>query len=203
MGRFVIRALTFALMFIIAVTLTRLVSNTGQRAVAVHVVKVFENAPLIINSVPDIEFPSSLKQFEAPEVSITVFATFGADGKVGEVSPGSYFSYTVSVPTKPRYTQFPKAQPINRESMIRLESELVRVIADQIKGVSFSPRIVNGEPVPTDVTIEASFQLYDAHAPRSFVQSEGCNEINLSFLSEGVIWKGNTLAHQNEGCLTF
>ena len=159
------------------------------------------NRALEIESVPDVDFPRSAERFHAPDAWIAIPARFDANGEVTEIYGPDKFYFSVSLPAEPRYRSFPSEGDQALASQVR--QDIFEAVSTQLKGIRFTPRIVEGKRVSSTVFVTAHFKYYDAEAPRPFAQSsDGCNEIELSFDFEGeLLWHGNT-ATKKGMCIT-
>lgn len=159
------------------------------------------NRALEIESVPDVDFPRSAERFHAPDAWIVIPARFDANGEVNEIFGPDKFHFSVSLPVEPRYRSFPSEGDQALASRVR--QDIFEAVSTQLKGIRFTPRIVEGKRVSSTVFVTAHFKYYDAAAPRPFAQAaEGCNEIELSFDFEGeLLWRGNTAVKKGM-CIT-
>ena len=199
------RLLLFISVFVLTLVVGILLGRThGNRVLPkVHELKVADSHDVIVESVPDVDFPETVKAFHSPAVSLDFWATVGADGKINGISSPLNVSYMVSVPTVQHYISFPSK--VSRQSVAQVRSALVDVVTAQIRGIRFEPKMVNGQPVSSSIQVFAKFTLFDAFAPRFFAKnSAGCDQIELEIFSEGnTVWRGNTSVHREEGCFTY
>jgi len=152
------------------------------------------NQALKIESVPDVDFPRSAERFHSPDAWIWITARFDANGEISEIFAPDKFYYLVSEPVEQRYPTFPSEGDRALASQVR--QDIFEAVTKQLKGVRFTPRIVNGKPVSSTVFVTAHFKYFDAESPRPFVSAaDGCNEIELSFRFDNeLLWQGNTAA---------
>jgi hypothetical protein len=152
------------------------------------------NRGLQIESVPDVDFPPSAERFHSPDAWIWISAQFDANGEISEIFGPDKFYYLVSEPVEQRYSTFPSEGDRARASQVR--QDIWEAVKKQLKGVRFTPRIVNGRPVSSTVFVTAHFKYFDAEAPRPYASADaGCNEIELSFRFDNeLLWQGNTSA---------
>jgi len=199
------RLLLFSLAFVLTLVLGILLGRTHSNRVLpkVHELKVADSHDVIVESVPDVDFPETVKAFHSPAVSLDFWVTVGADGKINEISSPFNVSYMVSVPTVQHYISFPSK--VSRQSVAQVRNALVDSMTAQIRGIHFKPRLVNGQPVSSSIQVFAKFILWDAYEPRSFAgSSAGCDQIELEIFSDGqTVWRGNTSVHREEGCFTY
>jgi hypothetical protein len=192
MKRTTLKVLAFLSSLLVGVTFGLFKSASRSE---VHDKPVAElNRALQIESVPDVDFPRSAERFHSPDVSIAIVAQFDANGEISQIFAPDKFYYLVSEPVEQRYTAFPSEGDRALASQVR--QDIFEAVTTQLKGVRFTPRIVNGKPVSSIVFVTAHFKYFDAEAPRPYASAdEGCNEIELSFRFDNeLLWQGNTAA---------
>ncbi len=154
---------------------------------------------IVIESVPRLAFPESLKKFNAPEFEIRFNSEFRRDGTISLLHLEPTFFYKVSVPLEPRYSSFP--ENVNRQFSTSVQREVAELVAAQIKGIKFKPGILGGKYVDERVYIIATFRIRDAYAPRISSMPD-CNEIELRFIGDSG-WTDKVDADSVSQCYSF
>jgi len=154
-----------------------------------------QTTDVVVINVPEIESPESVRRFNAASVSVDFSATLLANGSVSEITPHSGLFYEVVVRDEQR---FPRVE--DHELVTRVRDDIIRVVTEQIRGMKFSPQVLDGKPVSSHLQFLAKFNSLDVYARGEHGLLFGGN-IELTIESEsGVIWQGNVAA-RDHSCL--
>jgi hypothetical protein len=213
MKRFLIRAIPFMLTLMIGVALDSLVHKPFQRAfIKKQRCAKFRNQShaalkqgadevvrLRIESVPDAEFPEIVKKQRRHLYAHARFeALFDANGSIKFVRPYRMLPYGVTESAAVGSQEFAGVTPFMVDSQFvdSLPHGLTELAIQQISGIVYSPRKVNGHLDRQRITVITNFSYSESR------YAVGCSEIHVTLMDDvGVLWKGNTWVSRNRGCL--
>src|SRR5262245_20766941 len=148
------RAIPFVLTLTIGIAVDSLLSATifrptRQQSVALKA-WVYEE-PVIINSIPDVDFPKSIQQVGGLWTKVRLRALFDRDGQVKQITAENY---ALDDPTGELNQMPPKPDDDFTAVICR---DATQTAIDQLSKTWFRPRIVNGEAVSEWVTVDTIF----------------------------------------------
>jgi hypothetical protein len=142
-----------------------------------------------------LDFPEAARQrpFRA---AVKLLAVFDAEGQVAEVRATSMLPYGVpeSLAGSGGFADRTPAM-FDSKFVKELPYGLTEAAIEQVKGIRFSPKTVDGKSVSTEVIVLSDFSWTESRG------SAGCSEVTLTVMDDsGVLWSDNTWARRHRGC---
>jgi hypothetical protein len=158
------------------------------------------SAPISNVSVPDIDFPQQVMR--SPKFfggSQRFRALFDADGTVRQVEPYPMLPYNVpeSAAGHGEFSDYTSAMS-DGKFVKALPFGLTELAIKQLRETTFTPATSRNRAVSKWVMVNVEF----SYAENRY--ATGCSEIDVTIMDEqGVVWKGNTWARRELGCIRF
>ena len=202
------RALPFFLAFVFGVAVTAIIGRIsptrhtwtfdGDRHRCRKSQTVDEIRRIAIESVPDADFPESIKKREATYGSVRLIATLDANGSVKSVRPYPMIPFGVSESVA-GVGDFSDVTPfmVDGRFVDSLPGGLTELAIQQVSRITYKPKTLNGQPISQTV-----FVLTEYGYSESSRYASGCSRIDVTIMDDtGVLWKGNTWVSGNVGCV--
>ncbi len=152
--------------------------------------------PLRIESVPEVDFPDSVKRFGELRVKVRLRALFGETGEVREVIPSPSLPY--GGPEQGIAAQDFESNK-SRYIVDDLTRNLTQTAIQQVRQIRFMPKRMDSTFVPQWVTVETSFE----HMCRAWPPggTDKFSSISVKVMDNtGVLWQGNTWVNDGTDC---
>jgi hypothetical protein len=148
--------------------------------------------PVKVVSVPQVDFPNSVKQLGATWTRLTFEALFDSDGKVKQIRPvyGGAPIDTPGLSIDRDQSAGAKATDSWQTKQHHIIDERVRDMSqlamDQLSRTEFKPRQENGQPVAEWVTVMTTFAYRSLRGPKKGYS------IEVKMSGDHISWQGET-----------
>ena len=147
-------------------------------------------SPVEVVSVPEIDFPKSLKKLDAIDFWITASFVVGANGEVQDVRVPADLDSTM----QDRSFAEEVLAKVSPNQRVVVQERLFEILRNQVEQTRFKPRISEGTPFSTQVYMSSNFQW----------DGKLCWKVETVFMtSSGSIWDRIDANHQLEPCYGF
>ena len=152
---------------------------------------------ITIESVPNADFPLTLKKRGPRGGSVRLIAVFDADGSIKSIRPYPIVPFGVDE-SAAGSGKFADVTPfMSGGRFVRsLPYGLTELAIEQVSKIKYKPRTENGKPAAQSVFVLTDFSYTDSE------YSVGCSSVDLTIMDDsGVLWLGNTWVGRDRGCL--